>query len=200
MVIFLLNLGCAQRSLRDFDTFLRLRISLDEGDIQKLIKQYISHFTTYEVSPGIFQLKTFLKFFSRGFQNEFQIRGRIRPNVIYNQPNSIIVECDKITMRTKLLVRGDIPALRFDQNLFFSSILGLASGCDFRRDYEYFGEKIINLSTIDEIHKKCDVFDDFVLSGIRESTLFSFVSNKLAGYKVFCQPETIHYKKIDLFS
>ena len=27
--------------------------------------------------------------------------------------------------------------------------------------------------------------------------MFSFVSDKLPGYKVFCEPETIQYKKIN---
>ena len=43
---------------------------------------------------------------------------------------------------------------------------------------------------------KCDVIDGSVVNGVRKPTLFSFVLDKKPGYKVFCQPETIHYKKI----
>ena len=44
---------------------------------------------------------------------------------------------------------------------------------------------------------KCDCIDGSVVNGIREPILFSFVSDKPSGYKVFCEPETIHYKKIN---
>ena len=43
---------------------------------------------------------------------------------------------------------------------------------------------------------KCDAIDGSVVDGVRQPILFSFVLDKLPGYKVFCEPETIHYKKI----
>ena len=43
---------------------------------------------------------------------------------------------------------------------------------------------------------KCDVINGSVVNGIRQPILYSFVSDKPSGYKVFCEPETIHYKKI----
>ena len=33
--------------------------------------------------------------------------------------------------------------------------------------------------------------------GLRQPLLFSFVLDKPSGYIVFCEPETIHYKKIN---
>ena len=36
-----------------------------------------------------------------------------------------------------------------------------------------------------------------LLMVVRQPILFSFVLDKPAGYKVFCEPETIHYKKIN---
>ena len=47
------------------------------------------------------------------------------------------------------------------------------------------------------MHLKCDVIDGSVVDGIRQPILFSFVLDKLPGYKVFCEPETIHYKKVN---
>ena len=44
---------------------------------------------------------------------------------------------------------------------------------------------------------KCDVIDGSVVNGIRQPILYSFVLDKPSGYKVFCEPETIHYKKIN---
>ena len=54
-------------------------------------------------------------------------------------------------------------------------------------------------STIDKILMKCDVFDGSIQIGSRHPILFSFVFDKKPGFKVFCKPETIHYKKINLF-
>ena len=44
---------------------------------------------------------------------------------------------------------------------------------------------------------KCDVIDGSVVNGLRQPILISFILDKPSGYKVFHQPETIHYKKID---
>ena len=50
---------------------------------------------------------------------------------------------------------------------------------------------------IDKIDLKCDVIDGSVLNGVRQPILYSFVLDKPSGYKVFCLPETIHYKEIN---
>ena len=44
---------------------------------------------------------------------------------------------------------------------------------------------------------KCDVFDGSIQNGLRQPILFIFVLDKKPGYKVFCEPETIHYKKMN---
>ena len=46
---------------------------------------------------------------------------------------------------------------------------------------------------------KCDVIDGSVVKCLRQPILYSFVLDKLPGYKVFSEPETIHYKKINKF-
>ena len=43
----------------------------------------------------------------------------------------------------------------------------------------------------------CDVIDGSVVNGSRQPILYSFVLDKKPGYKVFSEPETIHYKKIN---
>ena len=53
-----------------------------------------------------------------------------------------------------------------------------------------------NLSIINKIHLKNDVFDGSVVNGIREPKFYSFVLDKPSGYKVFSTPEAIHYKKL----
>ena len=44
---------------------------------------------------------------------------------------------------------------------------------------------------------KCDVIDGSILVGIQQPILFSFVLDKPSGYKVFCEPETVHYKEVN---
>ena len=44
---------------------------------------------------------------------------------------------------------------------------------------------------------KCDCIDGSIQNGARQPILYSFVLDKPSGYKIFCQPETIHYKKIN---
>ena len=56
-------------------------------------------------------------------------------------------------------------------------------------------QKIVNLSTTNKIHLKCDCIDDSVVDSLRQPILYSFVLDKLSGNKVYCEPETIHYKK-----
>ena len=61
----------------------------------------------------------------------------------------------------------------------------------------YTSDKILNLSTIDDIRLKCDVIDGSVVNGKRELVLFGFVLDKKPGFTVISQPETFHYKKIN---
>ena len=99
-------------------------------------------------------------------------------------------------MKTKLVVRSGIVAIRFHEKSIFSTVLSFTPGSDYKHYNEYISQKIVNLSTTNKIHLKFDVFDGSVVNGIREPILFSFVLVKLPGYKVFCEPETIHYKEI----
>ena len=55
----------------------------------------------------------------------------------------------------------------------------------------------MNLNTIDKLHLKYDCIDGSIQDGVRQPILFSFVLDKPSGYKEFCEPETIHYRKIN---
>ena len=63
----------------------------------------------------------------------------------------------------------------------------------------YTSDKIKNLNTINKIHLKCDCIEGSIQNGLRQPILFTFVLNKPSGYKIFCEPETIQYKKINKF-
>ena len=44
---------------------------------------------------------------------------------------------------------------------------------------------------------KCDAIDGSIVGGLKQPSLFSFVLVKPSGYKKFCEPETIQYKKLN---
>ena len=58
-------------------------------------------------------------------------------------------------------------------------------------------QKITKLSSTNKIHLECDVIDGSVLNRKRQPTLFSFILDKPSGYKIFRQPGTLHYKKVN---
>ena len=104
-------------------------------------------------------------------------------------------------MKTKLVVRFGIIAIRFDEKSFFSTILGFTSGWDYKHYNKYISQKFVNLGNTNKIHLNCDCIDRSVVNGSRQPILdkliYCFVLDKLPGYKVFSEPETIHYRKIN---
>ena len=94
--------------------------------------------------------------------------------------------------------------LRFDKKPFFHTLLDFTPYWDYKPTNaihadspgDYTSDKIIlNSNTIDKIHIKCNAIDGCIEDGVRQPILFSFNLDKPAGYKVFREPETIHYKK-----
>ena len=43
---------------------------------------------------------------------------------------------------------------------------------------------------------KSDVIDGSIVDGLRQPVVFIFDLDKPSGYKVFCKPETLHFKKL----
>ena len=117
------------------------------------------------------------------------------------------VKYDDITMRTKLVSTrfgGTFGTLIFDEKSFFNALLGFRPYWVYKPTNVihagspgvYTSEKIPNISTIDKILLKCDVIDGSVVNGIGEPVVFSFLLDKPCGFNLFCDPETILYKKI----
>ena len=100
-------------------------------------------------------------------------------------------------MKTKLDVKAGIIAIRFDEMSFFSTVLGFTAGWDYKHYNKYISQKIVNTSNTKKIHLKCDVINGSLVDGLRQPILYSFILDKPAGYKIFSEPETIHYKKIN---
>ena len=192
----MLLFGYCASSFQDFESYLRLVIGLDEEDIQLILKEYNSHFITYQLTPGIYTMQDIsdaIKTFSG---------HEVTTELVY----------DDITRRATIVLKFKdekakfaLGTLRFDKQSFFHTLLGFSPYWDYKPNNSshvlvpgvYPSDKIILiLNTIDKIHLKYDAIDGSIQDGVRQPILFSFVLDKPSGYKVFCEPEAIHYKKI----
>ena len=193
----MLLFGYCASSFRDFESYLRLVIGLDEQDIQLILKEYNSHFITYQLTPGIYTIQDISNAIETFSGHEVTIE------LVYDDITKRVTIVLKFKDGKKKFALG---TLRFDQQSFFHTLLGFSPYWDYKPNNSnhvltpgvYPSDKIIlNINTIDKIHLKCDAIDGSIQDGIRQPILFSFVLNKPSGYKVFCEPETIHYKKIN---
>ena len=97
--------------------------------------------------------------------------------------------------------------IKIDEKPFFISSLGFSPYWDYKPTNafhsdspgKYTSDELLNLSTINKIHLKCDGIDGSIVDGIQEPILFSFILDTPLVYKIFGEPETIHFKKTNLF-
>ena len=171
---------------QDFESFPTRQIDLIEDDVKLVLDEYNSSFITYELEPGIYTFKDISEALLKILQPEYD-----------GYFNAIDSKYDGIIMKTKLEVRAGNISIRFDEKSFFSTILGFTSGWDYKHYNKYTSQKVVNLGSTNKIHLNCDCTDGSVVNGIRHPILFSFVLDKKPGYKVFSEPETIHFKKIN---
>ena len=171
---------------QDFESFLRTQIDLVEDDIKLVLDEYNSNFVTYELVPGIYRYRDIAEALYYILESEYP-----------SSSSEILIRLDDITRKTKLVVRSGIIPIRFDEKSFFSTILGFTPGWDYKHYNQYLSQKIVNLSNTNKIQLKCDAIEGSVVNGVRQPILYSFVLDKPAGYKIFSEPETIHYKKIN---
>ena len=160
-----------------------------EDDIKLVLDEHNSSFFTYELDPGFSTFKDFSKALFNILQSE-------NPGT----SNAIDIEYDKIAMKTKLVVKSGIMAIRYDEKSFFSTVFCFTPGWDYKHYKQYISQKILNLRNTNKIHLKFVVVDGSVVNGTRQPILYSFVLDKPSGYKVICEPETIHYKKKSVLS
>ena len=102
---------------------------LDENDIQLILKQYNSKFTTYKIPPGVYTLEDLSEVLSRGYKNQFELR-KLQLSQIHDKSDSVIIESDNVTLITTMILRYEIKVLRFDKNSFFNTVLGFSSYWD----------------------------------------------------------------------
>ena len=158
-----------------------------------ILKQYNEKFVSYELDPGNYTIEDIQKaVYSLG-----------------DHEGTLQIEYDDLNKKVKLILTRSGEAfgtLRFDKKSFFHTILGFAPYWHYKPTNAihadtpgvYTSDKIIlNLNTINKIHSKCDIIDGSFQDGVRQPILFSFILDKPNAYKILCQHETIHYKKIN---
>ena len=189
----ILLMGYARSPFRDFESYLRIFVGLEEDNIQLILKQYIEKFVTYELDPGNYTIE--------------DLKKAVYP--LGDLEGTLQIEYDDLNKKVRLILTrfgSTLETLRFDKKSFFHTIFGFAPYWDYKPTNAihadapgvYSSDKVIlNLNTINKIHLKCDCIDGSIQDGVKQPILFSFVLDKPSGYKVFCQPETIHYKKVN---
>ena len=158
---------------QDFESYFRKDIDLVEDDIRLVLDKYYSSFITYELVPGVYNFRDLSEPVFTILQPEYPAFS-----------NVIVFEFDDINKKTKLVVGDGNIATRFDENSFFSTMLGFIPDWDYQHYSEHISHKIINLSTTNKTHLKCDVIDGSVLYGLRQAIHFGFILDKPPGYNV----------------
>ena len=191
----ILLMGYARSPFRDFESYLRIVIGLEEDNIRLILKQYNEKFVAFELDPGNYTIED--------IQEAVYFLG--------DHENTLQINYDDINKKVKLILTrfgSTFRTLRFDKKSFFHKLLGFTPYWVYKPTNAihtdssgvYTSDKIIlKLNTIDKIHLKCDCIDGSIQDGLRQPILFSFLLNKPSGYKVFCEPKTIHYKKLSNF-
>ena len=186
-------MGYARSPFRHFESYLRIVIGLDEVDIQLNLKQYNEKFITYELDPGNYTIE--------------DLNEAVYP--LGDHEATLQIEYDDLNKKVKLILThfgSTFGTLRFDKKSFFHTLLKFEPYWDYKPTNAIHADSpgvyttdknILNLNTKDKIHLKCDCIDGSIQDGLRQPILFSFVLDKPSGDKVFCVPETIHYKKLN---
>ena len=118
-----LLVGYCASSFRDFESYLRLVVGLDEEDIQLILIEYNSHFITYQLTPGIYTMQ--------------DISDAIK--TFSGHEVTIELEYDDIVKRATIVLkfkdgkeRFALGTLRFDKQSFFHTLLGFSPYWDYK--------------------------------------------------------------------
>ena len=155
-----------------------------EDDVILVLDEHNSGFITHEIQPSTYS-----------FKDPSEVLLLILQSENPGTSNVIDIEFDDIIMKAKLVLRDGIIIIRFNEKLFFLAALGFTPGWDHKHYNELISQKNVNLSTTNKKHLKSEIIDGSLINGIRQPILFGFVLDKPAGYRVFCEPETVHWKK-----
>ena len=108
----------ARSPFRDFESYLRIVIGLDEDDIQLILKQYNVNFVTNELSPANYTIED--------LQEAVYTLG--------DHEGTLQIEYDDLNKKTKLILTrfgSTFGTLRFDEKSFFHTLLGFTPFWDY---------------------------------------------------------------------
>ena len=103
--------GYARSPFRDFESYLRIVVGLDEDDIRLILKQYKAHFASYELDPGYYTIE--------------DLQKAVYP--LGDHEGTLKLEYDDINKKTKFSLTRfgcTFGMLRFDEHSFFNTLLG----------------------------------------------------------------------------
>ena len=189
----ILIMGYDRSPFRDFESYLRIVIGLEEDDIWLILKQYTANFVTYELDPSKYTLE--------------DLQEAVYP--LGDHGGTLQIEYDDLNKKSKLCLSrfgSTFGTWRFDEKSFFY-LIGFRTFWNYKPTNAihsdghivYTSNKNLNINTINKIDLKCNNIDGSIQDGVRQPILFSFVLDKPSGYKVFCEPKTIHCKKMNVF-
>ena len=115
----ILIMGYARYPFRDFESYLRIVIGLEEDNIQLILKQYFEKFVTYELDPG-------------NYTNE-DLQEAVYP--LGDHEDTLQIEYDDLNKKVKLILTrfgSTFGTLRFDEKSFFHTIIGFAPYWDYK--------------------------------------------------------------------
>ena len=125
---------------QDFESYLRTEVDLVQDDVKLVLDEYNSSFVTYILDPGNYTFKDLSEALLNILEHEHP-----------KSDSKIIIEYDDITKKTKLIVRTEIIAIRFDEKSFFNTILGFTPGWDYKHYNKYTGQKVANWASTKKI-------------------------------------------------
>ena len=170
------------------DLVYRMRLSYEEI-INILDLKYIpTKRTGYSLNRGIYEvidLNNTLKY--------------ILPDKV-----KVYVTIGDISLKANLKTN---QTLFFTEKSFFYTILGFTRSRSYPLDdidgfYQliagsYKSDKPNNITGIDKIHLKCDCIEGSIVNGVREPILFSFALGSPPGHKIYKEPRTKFFKKVN---
>ena len=144
---FMDNLAIYNRCrFQEFESFLRTEIDLIEDDIRLVLDENQSSFITYELEPGIYTFKDLSEALFNILEPEYELLN-----------NSVDIAFNDLTMKTKLVVRPGIIAIKFDKKSFFNNIFGFKPYWEYKHNNEYISHKFVNLTNTNKKNSKCDI-------------------------------------------
>ena len=166
----ILLMAYARSPSRDFESYLRIVIGLDEDDIRVILKQYNANFVTYDKGPSNYTIE--------------DLQKAVYP--LGDHEGTLQIDYDDLKKKTKFILThfgSTFGTLRFDKRSFFSTLLGFTTYWVYKPTNAllsdghglHTSDKTSNLITINKIRLKYDVFDGSIQTGVRQPILFSFV-------------------------